>query len=58
MFSLALVSCTLGQRMETGWFPQKGMRVAQAEELMVDTAQAELEASFSVEQGQLAHQGD
>lgn len=44
--------------METGWFPLKGMRVALAKEPMVDTVQAELESSFSVEQGQLAHQGD
>lgn len=55
MFSLAPGSCTLGQRMETGWFPHRGMRVALAEERALGTAKAKLEASFPVEQGQLAH---
>lgn len=43
--------------METGWFPQRGMPVVLAEEWVLGTAKAELEASFPVEQGQLVHRG-
>lgn len=54
-----LVSCPVGLRMDTGWFPQRRMGVLLAKEGTMDTGPAQLQASsFAVEQGRLIHQGD